>query len=157
MGFLYNLGSGVHNTLFIKQQLVVAHAYIDRNQLKVGKVEDDLEKQMIQLENAAGTTIFQKAIKEARIAQRFVFAVVILIAVIFGVIYLINKLYPEIKLMENTLNWFFENVVMGTVILLIPFLLLIIGAQISRFRFNRLYGRKYEEAWRAIENRLGDI
>jgi hypothetical protein len=157
MGFLYNLGSGIHHTLFVKEQLAVAHAYIDRNQLKVGKVEDDLEKQMIQLENAAGTTIFQKAIKEARNAQRFVFALVILIAIIFGGIYLINKLYPDIKLIENMLNWFFENVVIGTIILLIPFLLLIIGAQISRFRFSRLYGRRYEEAWRAIENRLGNI
>ncbi|MFC6103276.1 DUF6097 family protein [Olivibacter domesticus] len=156
MGFLYNLGGGINQVLFIKEQLAAAHAYIDRNHLKVDKVEDDLDKQMIQLENAAGTSTFQSALQKAKSARRFVLAVAILIAIVLGGIYLIDKIHAEASLMKNTLNWVFENIGVATAILLVPFLLLIVGAQVSRSRFNKLYGKRYEDAWRAIEHKLGN-
>lgn len=69
-------------------------SYIDRNHLQVDKVGDDLGKQVIQLENAAGTSIFQSALQKAKSARRFVLTVAILIAIVLGGIYLIDKIHP---------------------------------------------------------------
>ncbi|WP_348620260.1 DUF6097 family protein [Paenibacillus polymyxa] len=82
MNVLGQLGSAIQSSLFIQSELKKAHAFIQKHDLPVEQVENDFHKQIIVLEQYAGTRAFQRGLAKYKVINviLMIISVIILLA-----------------------------------------------------------------------------
>jgi len=144
------IGSAIANTQFVSEELKRTHAFIARYELDVTVVENDLHHQMRLLEEEAGTHIFAQALRRYKRVNAILILLATVVLLITGGVVGINKLKPELGLVDQLYSSIFDHFIPFITIVSVLFggiLLLTLWRQAMA---RSLHGKTYARAWHAI-------
>lgn len=154
MSNLVQVGSAISGVLFVKEQLERAHKFINAHGLPVPIEENDLHKQIIQLERYAGSNYFEKALAKYKWANRLLLTIsVLILLVVFGVAG-VEYLSPETGLGQQLLDFMFDQFVLSMSIVGGLFAVIIVLGIVRAVRAKQLHGKALNKAWASIVNHV---
>ncbi|MBU9705529.1 hypothetical protein KSP24_01140 [Paenibacillus sp. AK121] len=150
MNVLGQLGSAIQNSLFIQSELKKAHALIQKHDLPVEQVEDDFHKQIILLEQYAGTRIFQQGLARYKVINTMLLIISVIILLAAVIVAAVEYLQPERHLLQVLVNAMFDYWVPSITILSVVFVGVIVLAIVRNVFARRLHTRVLDRSWQAI-------
>ncbi|MDP1509289.1 DUF6097 family protein [Paenibacillus sp. CMAA1739] len=150
MNVLGQLGSAIQNSLFIQSELKKAHALIQKHDLPVEQVKDDVHQQIILLEQYAGTRIFQQGLARYKVINTMLMILSVIILLAAGIVAAVEYLQPERHLLQVLANAMFDHWVPSITILSVVFVGVIVLAIVRNIYARQLHTRVLDRAWQAV-------
>ncbi|SCW81796.1 hypothetical protein SAMN04487970_105529 [Paenibacillus tianmuensis] len=146
MGFLGLFG----RVLIVQEELQRAHEFIRENNLPVEIFYNDFHKQMIALENYAGTDYFQKGLTKYKRVNTPLVSIAFIIIVPLMVASGLDYIQPQLGLVDSIFKLiliedFTSKILYGTV-----FAIIIVLCLMRAYYAKALEGKVLEQAWQSI-------
>lgn len=154
MNSLYQVGSAISGSLFVQQELKRAHTFINKHGLPVPIEENDLHKQIIELEQYAGSNHFEKALAKYKMVNRLLLTIsVVVLLIVFGVAGL-EYLSPDLGVGQQLLDFLFDQFMLSMIIVGGVFAIVIILVIVRAVYARQLHGKALAKAWASIVNHV---
>lgn len=147
---LFQMGSAVSGSLFAGRELKKAHDFIRKHGLPVPIEENNLHKQIIQLEQYAGSNHFEKAVTKYRLVNRLLLIMsVVALVIAFGVVGL-DYVSPDLRVGQQIISFLFDQFMLSMIVLGGIFAIVIILGIIRLVYAIQLNGKALDRAWNSI-------
>lgn len=157
MSSLQQIGSAISNIYFVKEELEKAHAFIHKHQLPVQIIDNDLHKQIIELEHYAGSNHFQKGLLKYKTVNRLLLTLsTVLLLIVFGVAGA-EYFWPELEVGQYLLDFLFDQFLLSMLICGVLFGAVLVLALVRAILARRLHGKVLAQAWASIVNKTQAI
>ncbi|HEY2493026.1 MAG TPA: DUF6097 family protein [Paenibacillus sp.] len=133
-----------------KKSYPQAHAFIRQYQLPVEIVENNLHKQIILMENHAGTRFFQQALAKYKRVSTLLMILAIIVLLPTFIVAGLEYLQPELGVGDFLLNFLFEQFTLSMSLVGTVFVVFILLAILRSHYAKALHGKVLNEAWQAI-------
>ncbi|MBM7111171.1 DUF6097 family protein [Brevibacillus laterosporus] len=143
-------GDAITNSIFLQEELRKAHAFIQEYNLPIEMVENNLHKQIILMENYAGTRFFQQGLAKYKTVNILLMTLSVIVMLLTGIIAGLEYLKPEIGVVDFLLTFMFTHFNLSITLISIVFAAVIILPIIRSYYAKALHGKVLNQAWQAV-------
>lgn len=143
-------GDAITNGIFLQEELRKAHAFIQEYNLPIEMVENNLHKQIILMENYAGTRFFQQGLAKYKTVNILLMTLSVIVMLLTGIIAGLEYLKPELGVVDFLLTFMFTHFNLSITLISIVFSAVIIMPIIRSYYAKALHGKVLNQAWQAV-------